>query len=115
MPDDLIVRVFVDTDGKVLSLANYPNPFEEATAFVFTLTGERPPDEVEIKVYTVAGRLIRSIITRSENLRLGQNILRWDGRDQDGDLLSNGIYFYKFIMRSPAGMREMLGRIAKLR
>ncbi|MBI5646305.1 MAG: T9SS type A sorting domain-containing protein [Ignavibacteriae bacterium] len=114
-PDDVVVRVLVDTDGKVLSLVNYPNPFADNTAFVFTLTGEAPPEAIEVKLYTVAGRLIRTIIADPGALRLGQNVLPWDGRDEDGDVIANGVYFYKFITRSNAATREILGRLAKLR
>ncbi|MBL0176761.1 MAG: hypothetical protein IPP94_16125 [Ignavibacteria bacterium] len=115
LSEDLIVRVLVDLDGKILDLTNYPNPFADATAFVFTLTGSEPPDVVEVKLYTVTGRLIRRLAAGREQLRIGLNMLRWDGRDEDGDLPGNGVYFYKFITRSPTGVTETLGKIAKLK
>jgi flagellar hook assembly protein FlgD len=79
------------------------------------LTGATVPDEVQVKVYTVSGRLIRSMTASGEQLRIGLNTMRWDGRDEDGDLPGNGVYFYKFIMRSATGTIETLGKIAKLK
>ncbi|MGB0982594.1 MAG: C25 family cysteine peptidase [Saprospiraceae bacterium] len=81
---------------------NYPNPFTTSTQFVFTLTGHQVPDDLRIQIYTVSGRLIREI-TKEElgNIRIGQNRtdFRWDGTDEFGDRLANGVYLYRVIAR----------------
>ncbi|RED99440.1 putative type IX secretion system sortase PorU2 [Marinoscillum furvescens] len=80
----------------------YPNPFSTSTRFVFTLTGSELPDEVKIQILTVSGRVVREI-TQDElgPLRIGTNISQyaWDGRDEFGDLLANGVYLYKVVLR----------------
>ena len=77
---------------------NYPNPFSTQTQFVFTLTGENIPDEFTIQILTVTGKLVRTI-TRNElgPIHIGRNVTdyRWDGKDEFGDQLANGVYLYR--------------------
>jgi hypothetical protein len=74
---------------------NFPNPMKNETTFSFTLTGNQIPFESKIKIFTVAGRLIKTIDTP---LNIGYNQVFWDGRDGDGDYIANGVYFYKIIV-----------------
>ena len=82
----------------ITQLLNYPNPFSTSTRFVFTLTGDLVPDEVFIQIMTISGRVVREI-SESEigPIQIGRNITEfaWDGRDQFGDLLANGVYLYR--------------------
>ncbi len=81
----------------------YPNPFSTRCRFVFTLTGTEIPDEIKIQILTVSGRVVREI-TQDEigPIRVGNNITSyaWDGRDEYGDQLANGVYFYKVFINS---------------
>lgn len=81
----------------------YPNPFSTQTRFVFTLTGNELPDDILIKIYTISGKVVREI-TRNElgSIRIGNNVsdFVWDGTDQFGDKLANGVYFYRVEVRS---------------
>jgi hypothetical protein len=88
--DSVKVVVGSDLDLKVKNLVNYPNPFKDDTQFTFELTQSA---EAEIKIYTVAGRLIRTL--RPGILPAGYNQVYWDGKDADGDGLANGVYLYK--------------------
>lgn len=82
----------------ISEVLNYPNPFSTSTRFVFTLTGSEVPDQMKIQIMTIGGRIVREI-TQSElgPLRIGRNItdFQWDGRDEFGDLLANGVYLYR--------------------
>ncbi|MCW5909209.1 MAG: hypothetical protein KIS94_15190 [Chitinophagales bacterium] len=86
----------------VTNVLNYPNPFTTSTRFVFTLTGTEVPDYMKIQIMTIKGTVVREI-TKDElgPLHIGRNITEyaWDGRDQYGDLLANGIYFYRVVTR----------------
>ncbi|MBI5646306.1 MAG: hypothetical protein HY962_05180 [Ignavibacteriae bacterium] len=119
---ELLVRVV--TEASIRDVYNFPNPFAGATTFTFTLTGTGAPDEVQVKIYTVAGRLIRTMkssdgsarfIGPSNTPRVGLNAVAWDGTDEDGDVLANGVYFYKVIAKSGAASQEFIGRLAVLR
>lgn len=92
------VKFEVILASTITHMMNYPNPFSTSTRFVFTLTGNQPPDELIIQIMTVTGRIVREI-TESEigPIRIGRNISEysWDGRDEFGDQLANGVYLYR--------------------
>ena len=74
----------------LVSFMNYPNPFARETTFCCELTA--PADELEVKIYTLSGRLIRTLETLPT---AGFFMLDWDGRDADGMEVANGVYFAK--------------------
>lgn len=80
----------------------YPNPFSTSVKFIFTLTGSEVPDQILIRIFTVSGRVVREI-TQDElgPLRIGNNVTdyAWDGHDEYGDQLANGVYLYKVYVR----------------
>lgn len=84
----------------ITHVLNYPNPFSTSTAFVFTLTGSQVPTQFKIQILTVTGKVVREI-TRQElgNIHIGRNITdyKWDGKDQYGQTLGNGVYFYRIV------------------
>ncbi|MBI3519140.1 MAG: hypothetical protein HY062_07260 [Bacteroidetes bacterium] len=87
----------------VTEVLNYPNPFSTSTRFVFTLTGSEIPDIFNIQIMTITGKVVKEI-TKNElgNLHIGRNITEyaWDGKDEFGDKLANGVYLYKINIRS---------------
>jgi len=84
----------------ISNMLNYPNPFTSSTAFVFTITGSEVPQNIRIQILTITGKVVREI-TKAElgTLRVGRNItdFKWDGTDQFGNKLANGIYLYRVI------------------
>ena len=84
----------------ISNLLNYPNPFTTSTAFVFTVTGSEVPQNMKIQILTVTGKIVREI-TKEElgPLHIGRNItdFKWDGTDQYGQRLANGVYLYRFV------------------
>ena len=84
----------------ISNMLNYPNPFTTSTAFVFTITGSEVPQNIRIQIMTITGKIVRDI-TKDElgTLRIGRNIteFKWDGTDQYGQKLANGIYLYRVI------------------
>ncbi|MEQ9441546.1 MAG: C25 family cysteine peptidase [Cyclobacteriaceae bacterium] len=81
----------------------YPNPFSTSTRFVFTLTGSEIPDQLKIQIMTVTGKIVREIMQDEIGpIRIGNNISQyaWDGRDEYGDELANGVYLYRVVVRS---------------
>ena len=99
-PSDYVINFRVIGKPMVSNLLNYPNPFTTSTAFVFTLTGSDVPDNMKIQILTVTGKIVKEI-TRQElgNLHIGRNITdyKWDGTDQFGQRLANGVYLYRFV------------------
>jgi len=84
----------------ISNMFNYPNPFTTSTAFVFTLTGSEVPQNLRIQILTITGKIVKEI-TKTElgPIRIGRNITdyKWDGTDQFGQKLANGVYLYRVI------------------
>ncbi len=98
------VRFQVINESTITDVVNYPNPFSTSTRFVYTLTGGVLPEVFKIYIYTVSGRLVKVIdLMETGDVRIGQNITNyaWDGRDEQGDLLANGVYLYKVVIKMP--------------
>jgi hypothetical protein len=80
----------------------YPNPFSTSCRFVFTLTGSTVPDRLLIQIMTISGRVVREIDQAEIGpLKIGNNIsdFLWDGTDQFGDRLANGVYLYRVMIQ----------------
>jgi hypothetical protein len=93
------------------SLMNYPNPFERETDITFQLSSLA--DEAIVKIYTVSGRLIRTL---RHNYAVNFVIIHWDGRDEDGDEVANGVYYYKIRLKQE-GRKDIteIGKMMKLK
>lgn len=95
------VRFRVINKSTISNFYPYPNPFSDKVRFVFTLTGRKIPSAFKIQIMTISGRVVREI-TQDEigTLRAGNNITdyAWDGKDEFGDQLANGVYLYRVVM-----------------
>lgn len=97
---DIDYRIGFEVINKpsITEVLNYPNPFSTRTQFVFTLTGSKVPDDVRIQIMTITGRVVREINSAELGpLNIGRNFTDfwWDGTDQFGDRLANGVYLYR--------------------
>ncbi len=79
---------------------NYPNPFVSYTEFWFNHNRPFEPLDVQIQVFTVAGKIVWS---KNQTINtdgfLSRDIV-WDGRDDFGDRIGKGVYVYKITVKS---------------
>lgn len=69
---------------------NAPNPFNPETTIRYsTSEGGR----TAIRIYAVSGQLVRTLVDRQDGA--GMHAVRWDGRDDSGNKLASGVYFYR--------------------
>ena len=85
VPEDDVAVV-----GGTRLLQNSPNPFSGGTAIEYVVPHE---SRVSLRIYNVAGRLVRTLVRDETAGGPGQVI--WDGRDEGGRALSSGVYFYR--------------------
>ncbi|MCX6149027.1 MAG: C25 family cysteine peptidase [Ignavibacteriales bacterium] len=109
------ISFLVNSKNDIFDVYNFPNPFKDDTYFTFNVTGRELPDDFRIKVFTVAGRLIRDISVPSSELRFGFNKIYWNGKDQDENILANGVYFYKIISRNKNVSKTIIQKLAKVK
>jgi flagellar hook assembly protein FlgD len=104
--------VQVSNELLIKDLYNYPNPMKNQTSFMFNLAGSERPSECKIKIYTVSGRLVKVLDTP---MNIGYNQVHWDGRDNDGDAMANGVYLYKMIIEGTLKTETAIQKLVILR
>lgn len=97
---------FTVLDSKSFSIDkvyNYPNPFTTNTGFQFE--HNRPGDnlEVMIQIFSVSGRLVKTIQQNTLNSGSRVSNIGWDGKDDYGDKLARGVYVYRLKVKASDG------------
>ncbi|MFO7723719.1 MAG: hypothetical protein R6V49_10910 [Bacteroidales bacterium] len=90
----------VISEATITEVLNWPNPFSTRTHFVFTLTGYEPPADFRIQIMTISGKMIRELTMNDLGaVNIGRNITTgyWDGTDEFGDRVGNGVYLYRVV------------------
>lgn len=102
---DLIVDIDENSSGINAELRqNYPNPFRNFTSISFSLAKS---SGVTLRIFDMTGNLIRSLIN-NESMDAGDNTLLWDGTDNNGRRVSNGVYYYSLQTDSYTTSRKMI-------
>lgn len=81
---------------------NYPNPFNPSTVIRYEIP---KAGHVTVKVYNFAGQEVRTLVNEVQTTGAYQT--SWDGRDERGQTVSSGIYFYRLNARSFVETRKM--------
>lgn len=74
---------------------NYPNPFTTKTEFMFEHNLSCNSLDVQVQVYTVSGRLVKTINKYITSKGFRESGIEWDGLDDFGDRLAKGVYIYR--------------------
>ena len=89
----------------VKKLYNYPNPFSTSTEFMLEHNQSCQSMEVQIQVFTIGGRLVKTIQNQVSTQGYSTRGIFWDGRDDFGDKLGNGVYIYRLIYQNSDGKK----------
>ena len=105
-----------DQDLVINNVLNYPNPFVNYTEFWFNHNSSEPLD-VSIQIFTVSGKLVRTINGQTTGgIKTTSSLSRdliWDGRDDFGDKIGKGVYIYKLTVHSNL-LNKKVEKIEKL-
>jgi hypothetical protein len=85
------------------SLMNYPNPFNQSTKFTFEHNQADQPLEITIHVYSLEGQLVRTITDQYFASGYKYVSADWNGTDESGSKLRQGMYIYKVLVRNYDG------------
>ncbi len=99
--NDYTINFEVISKATITNFYPYPNPVNNAMRFVFTLTGEKTPEDIKIQITTITGKVVKTITREAlGSIHIGTNItdIVWNGNDEFGDRLANGVYLYKVII-----------------
>jgi hypothetical protein len=81
---------------------NAPNPFGQITNIKYQIAKS---GQVSLNVYNIAGQLVRALV--DENKKMGSYEVEWNGRDNRGQRVSNGVYIYKLNMEGKCIAKKM--------
>lgn len=97
---------FVVKDSKKLAIdhvLNYPNPFTTHTDFQFEHNRPGDPLDVQVQIFTISGKLLKTIQADINTPGSRVTNIKWNGRDEFGDKIGRGVYIYCLKVRSSDG------------
>jgi hypothetical protein len=104
------IQFVVETDGKLKlkNLLNYPNPFSYETSI--RVEHNRPDMELDvvIRIISLNGKLIKTIITKTQSSGFSLPPIIWDGRSDDGAKVEKGLYPYTVTVKTSSGETAVL-------
>ena len=111
---DAYTEFVVATSAKLAldHVLNYPNPFTTHTTFMFEENKPCESMSIQVQVYTVSGKLIKTLENYVINAGYRNTSIEWDGRDDFGDPIGKGVYVYRLKVRTAEG--EMADKFEKL-
>lgn len=92
---------FVAENGKAAldHVLNYPNPFTTSTNFQFDHNLAGQILDVQISIFSVSGKLVKTLFHAAPADGFRVTDIHWDGRDDFGDVLAKGVYVYRVKVR----------------
>ena len=82
---------------------NYPNPFTTYTQFMFEHNRPCTGMAIQVHIYTVSGKLVKTIDAYQVCEGFRNTAISWDGKDDFGDQLAKGVYVYRLVIRTAEG------------
>ncbi len=101
--NDYKVSFEVTGEDIITRVINYPNPFSSRTEFIANIVGDAP-DQVLIQIFSQNGRVIKEIQSTPDQISVSEGnnfykLAEWNGEDDYGDPVGNGLYFYKVTLK----------------
>jgi hypothetical protein len=103
------------TPAAAILFQNYPNPFTQMTSIQYTVASRQRKDknlttdyclQTSLRIFDLTGRLVRILV--DEPQKSGSYKINWDGKDDSGNRVVPGIYFYKLITSDYRSVKKMV-------
>jgi hypothetical protein len=85
---------------------NHPNPFNPVTSIQYSVYGGQKPVHATLRVFNIIGQLVRTLV--DEEKLPGAYSVTWDGKDERGNDVSSGVYFYQLRAREQTETKKMV-------
>jgi len=95
-----------DEELVINHVLNYPNPFTSKTQFWFEHNRPGQNLQVKVQVFTVTGKVVKTIKQTINDAGNRSCEVDWDGRDDYGDKLGRGVYLYRLTVITPDGKKK---------
>ena len=105
-----------DSEVALSHVLNYPNPFTTSTRFMYDHNQACKNLDVRIQIFTIGGKLVKTLEHSYYATGFKGEDLYWDGRDDFGDQIGKGVYVYKIEIRNEEGQKgEQFEKLVILR
>ncbi len=95
-----------DEELELNHVLNYPNPFSTKTQFWFEHNRPGQNLQVKVQVFTVTGKVVKTIKQTINDAGNRSCEVEWDGRDDYGDKIGRGVYLYRLTVTTPDGKKK---------
>jgi len=109
----LTFNVVTDTGITLNHVLNYPNPFVNYTEFWFEHNRPNEPLEVQVQIFTISGKLVKTINKSVQTSGTLSREITWNGLDDFGAKIGKGVYVYKLSVKSVT-TQDKVEKIEKL-
>ena len=111
--EDYIDFIVTGSEDFILKrVLNYPNPFTTSTSFFFEHNRPDTDLDIIIQVFTVSGKLVKTIERYVSSTGYRTDPVAWDGLDDFGSRIGRGVYIYRVKVRTATG--ETVEKFEKL-
>jgi hypothetical protein len=90
-------------------VGNYPNPFNPTTSLLFSVGQQQSSidsEHITITIYNIKGQKVRNLVDNV--FSIGEHAVIWDGTDDSGQKLSNGVYLYQLKTETKQEVKKMI-------
>ncbi len=84
-------------------LKNYPNPFNPKTTILFEIAEK---GKTEVDIFNIKGQKVKTLL--NENIEAGNHSIFWNGKNDNGQQVASGMYFYKVSVNGNQKTNKML-------
>ncbi|MCK4790393.1 MAG: T9SS type A sorting domain-containing protein, partial [Desulfobacteraceae bacterium] len=103
---------YLDVAGRISFIDVYPNPFKQITTIKFQVPGSKfqipsSKSQITMSIYDVSGRLVKDFSHLTLDAQR-PSLLSWDGTDDDGKELAQGIYFIKLKVEGTSYTKKVI-------
>jgi hypothetical protein len=84
---------------------NYPNPFNPMTTIRYSI---RQSGHVSLKIFAATGRLVKTLVNEPQDPSTSGFTVTWDGKNNNGQAVSSGVYFYKLSAKEYSKTKKMV-------
>ena len=113
--ESLVEFVVVDeAESGLRHVLNYPNPFSTNTSFQFEHQLQNLDLDIRVEILTPSGRIVKVLEQNVKASGFLSRDVQWDGRDEFGDPLGNGIYIYRVTVTTEDSRGRILKNTSKL-
>ena len=105
--DSTDISFYISINGFINNAENIPNPISDEAEFKFDYKGPKQGAIGRVNIYNLKGQKIREI---KGIVNLGMNSIPWDGRDESGNSLPSGAYFYVIFVDTDVYVEQVYGK-----